>query len=140
MGPGGRGWGGREGRWGEGGEGPKRSRVCVWSSLGHQPQPPPPPPPPFSKIAFSAPPAKRGLRAPAPIPGAESRVQAPPLAREGECQAETGSAHTSTRAHRHRARPLRFRAAPARWRGGGGRDRREFRAGSRRRGSPPGLT
>lgn len=127
----------------EGGQGPTRSRVCVWSSLGHQPQPPPPPPPPpppFSKIAVSALPAKKGLRAAAPIPGAESRVQAPPLAKEGECQAETGSAHTSTRAHRHRARPLGFRAAPARWRGGGGRDRREFRGGSRRRGSPPGLT
>lgn len=98
---------------------------------------PPPPPPRFSKTAFSAPPAKRGLGPAAPVPGAESRVQAPPLAK-GE--AETGSAHTSTRAHRPRARPLRFRAAPARWRGGGGRDRREFGGGSRRRGSPPGLT
>lgn len=97
---------------------------------------PPPPPPRFSKTAFSAPPAKRGLGPAAPVPGAESRVQAPPLAK-GE--AETGSAHTSTRAHRPRARPLRFRAAPARWRGGGGRDRREFGGGSRRRGSPPGL-
>lgn len=68
----------------EGGEGPTGRRVCVSSSLGRQPQPPPPPPPPpFSKIGFSAPPAKRGLGPAAPIPGAEGRVQAPSLAREG---------------------------------------------------------
>ena len=48
----------------EGGEGPAGRRVCVWSSLGHQPQLPPLPPPPlFSKIALSAPPAKRGSQA-----------------------------------------------------------------------------
>lgn len=69
----------------EGGEGPAGRRVCVSSSLGRQPQPPPPPcpPPPFSKTGFSALPAKRGLGPAAPIPGAEGRVQAPPLAREG---------------------------------------------------------
>lgn len=130
---------GREER--EGGEGPTGRRVCVWSSLEHQPQPPPPPPPPrFSKIAFSAPPAKRGLKPAAPIPGAESRVQAPPLARERECQAETGS-HTRLRVPTGSARVLLASALPP---SGGGvgavGTRREFRGGSSRRGSLPGLT
>lgn len=96
----------------EGGEGPAGRRVCVWSSLRHQPQLPPLPPPPlFSKIALSAPPAKRGLRPAAPIPGAESRVQAPPLAREGESQAETGS-HTRLRLPTGTARVLFASALP----------------------------
>lgn len=47
----------------EGGEGPAGRRVCVWSSLRHQPQLPPLPPPLFSKIALSAPPARRGSQA-----------------------------------------------------------------------------
>lgn len=104
---------GRKGREeGEGGEGPAGRRVCVWSSLGHQPQLPPLPPPPlFSKIALSAPPGKRGLRPAAPIPGAESRVQAPPLARERESQAEIGS-HTRLRVPTGTARVLFASALP----------------------------
>ena len=64
MGLGVRGWGEREGRRGKKEERDRQGAECVWSSLGHQPQLPPLPPPPlFSKIALSAPPAKRGSQA-----------------------------------------------------------------------------
>lgn len=104
---------GRKGREEGEGEGPAGRRVRVGSSPGHQPQLPPLPPPAlFSKIAVSgAPPAKRGLRPAAPIPGAESRVQAPPLARERESQAETGS-HTRLRVPTGTARVLFASALP----------------------------
>ncbi|XP_030619318.1 uncharacterized protein LOC111173325 [Delphinapterus leucas] len=88
-----------------------RGRVC----RAPQPPPPPPPPPPFSKIAFSATPGKRGLRPAAPIPGAESRVQAPSLAGDGE--AESGS-HTSLRVPTGTARVFFASALPPP--GGGG--------------------
>ena len=80
----------------EGGEGPTGRRVCVWSSPRHQlqpPPPPPPPPPPFSKIAFCAQQAKKGLRPAASIPGVESRVQAPPLAREENAKQRMDRTH-----------------------------------------------
>lgn len=89
------------------------------------------------EIALSAPPAKGVSRPAAPIPGAESRVQAPP-AQRGESQKQDRIARLR---HRH-TRVLFASALPPRqvegW--GSGRDGREFRGGSRRRGSPPVLT
>lgn len=84
---------------------------------------------------MSAPPTKRVLLPAAPIPGAKSRVRAPPLVGEERCRAESRSAHRP-RVPTGTARPLRFRAAPARWRGGGGRDWREFRPREPQKGFP----
>lgn len=114
MGLGGPGWGGKEGR--RGGEGPAGSRLCVSSSLGHQSQPPRHLLHHGSPKQPSAPRQRRGASG-RPHQFREPKAESTPPLAKGE--AETGSAHTSTRAHRPRARPLRFRAAPARWRGGG---------------------
>lgn len=59
-----------EGRRGTGREQTVRLKLS-WAPVSATP---PPPPPRFSKTAFSAPPAKRGLGPAAPVPGAESRV------------------------------------------------------------------
>lgn len=128
------GWGGGSGGGKRRTKGSKRERSARLELARHQPQPLPPPPRLF-QTALSAPPAKRVLLAAAPIPGAESRVRAPPLAGEGGCRAQSRSAHRP-RVPTRIARPLRFRAAPARWRGGGGGDWREFRPGNRRRAFP----
>lgn len=132
------GWGGGRGGGERRTKGSRRERSARLELARHQPQPLLPPPR-LSQTALSAPPAKRVLLPATPIPGAKSRVRAPPLVGEERCRVERADPHTV-----HACPPVPrvlFASAPPPpgGGGGGGRDWREFRPGSRRRASPPGL-